>query len=142
MTIFRYRKNGLLYTLYRVSPPKMIGRWYEAYPYQHDVFIGKKNSKGEKVVFKASMSLNDFENIAYENERKNMIEYPKTLDKHADAVSNLEDKAERARQLLRNLDSLTDQISDLEEVGDQLLLDDTRALWLQTEAELEKVMYG
>lgn len=40
MTLFRH-KNGLLYTLAIVSPPKYTGSWLEAKPYRHDVTIKK-----------------------------------------------------------------------------------------------------
>ena len=40
MTLFRY-KNGLLYTLAIVSPPKYTGSWLEAKPYRHAVTIKK-----------------------------------------------------------------------------------------------------
>ena len=35
MKIFRNKKDGKLYLIYKVSPPKVLGKWYEAEPYNH-----------------------------------------------------------------------------------------------------------
>lgn len=61
MTLFRYKKNGLLYTIERVSPPRVLGFWYVAVPYRHSVAIGLRGGNR----FKSNMSLSDFEEVAY-----------------------------------------------------------------------------
>lgn len=66
MKIYRYKKNGLLYILYRVTPQRWMGRWYEAHPFNHNVKIGNQRPgfqlpKG--VIFKADMKLTDFEPV-------------------------------------------------------------------------------
>jgi len=68
MTLFRYRKNGLLYTIYRVTPRQILGRWYEAHPYRHNTHIGMKRPGANLprgVVFYPEMKLEDFEEVAY-----------------------------------------------------------------------------
>lgn len=55
MTIFRSKKNGLLYTIERVSPMKVLGQWYEAKPYKHSKSIGSKLT---------GVKLEDFEVVA------------------------------------------------------------------------------
>lgn len=35
MKIFRHKEDGKLYTISYVTPPKILGKWYEAEPYQH-----------------------------------------------------------------------------------------------------------
>ena len=68
MTLFRYKKNGLLYTIYRVTPRHVMGWWYEAHPYRHNVNIGMKRPgpvQPKNVCFYPNMSLNDFEEVAY-----------------------------------------------------------------------------
>jgi hypothetical protein len=61
MTLFRFKGNGLLYTIERVSPRQMTGSWHEAMPYRHNVNIGVRN--GQR--FKANMTLNDFVEVAH-----------------------------------------------------------------------------
>jgi hypothetical protein len=60
VTLFRYKRNGLLYTIERVSPPRVTGEWYEAIPYRHTVAIGLRGGNQ----FKSNMSLSDFEEVA------------------------------------------------------------------------------
>ncbi len=45
MTIFRHKKNGLLYTIEKVSPRMVLGSWHEAKPFNHDtpVYARKKH---------------------------------------------------------------------------------------------------
>ena len=68
MTIYRYKKNGILYLIYKCSPRACLGSFFEAIPYNHNIFIGLQ--KGYKpfskkgVSFKVNMSLNDFEKVA------------------------------------------------------------------------------
>lgn len=49
---------------------------------------------------------------------------------------------EKARKLMAHLDSLRDQIDEHERRGDQLLADDVKALWRETERKLEEELYG
>jgi hypothetical protein len=60
MTLFRYKKNGLLYTIEHVTPSRMTGHWYEAIPFRHTVAIGLRGGNR----FKSNMSLNDFVEVA------------------------------------------------------------------------------
>lgn len=65
MTLFRYKKNGLLYTVQHVRDK--MGLRYEAHPYKHTVYIGNQRPgkylpKG--VVFKGNMFLSDFNPVA------------------------------------------------------------------------------
>lgn len=64
MTLFRYKGNGLLYTIYRVSPLRVSGHWYEAHPYKHNTEIGITQKKRFRE-FRVNMSLDDFEEVAY-----------------------------------------------------------------------------
>lgn len=42
MKLFRNKKNGLLYFIFHIRHTKFTGRWYEAYPYKHDEYVGHK----------------------------------------------------------------------------------------------------
>lgn len=62
MTLFRYKKNGLLYT---ITSERGRGG-YKAHPYKHTVEIGVTyTSHGRFRDFKSNMSLSDFEEVAY-----------------------------------------------------------------------------
>lgn len=62
MTLFRYKKNGLLYTITREGA--RFGSGYKVHPYNHDVEIGV-SFKGRRFRdFKSTMSLSDFEEVA------------------------------------------------------------------------------
>ena len=61
MTLFRYKKNGLLYTI----TTNGHGGRYKAHPYNHKVEIGvlfKNHSRYRD--FKSNMSMADFEIVA------------------------------------------------------------------------------
>lgn len=60
MTVFRYKRNGMLYLLARVSPSKVTGSWMEAVPFNHTQTIGLRG--GNK--FKSNMSIEDFEAVS------------------------------------------------------------------------------
>jgi hypothetical protein len=61
MTIFRFKKNGLLYT---ITSERGRGG-YKAHPYKHSVEIGViHTSNGRFRDFKSNMSLKDFETVA------------------------------------------------------------------------------
>lgn len=61
MTLFRYKGNGLLYTI----TVEGHGRGYKAHPYGHSVEIGVKfNSHNRFRDFKSNMSIDDFEPVA------------------------------------------------------------------------------
>lgn len=61
MTLFRYKKNGLLYT---ITSERGRGG-YKAHPYKHDVEIGVTyQSHGRHRDFKSNMTLDDFEVVA------------------------------------------------------------------------------
>jgi hypothetical protein len=61
MTIFRYKGNGLLYT---ITSERGRGP-YKAHPYKHDVEIGVKfTSHARYRDFKSGMTLDDFEAVA------------------------------------------------------------------------------
>ena len=61
MTIFRFKGNGLLYTI----TVNGHGRGCKAHPYNHDTEIGVKfTSHGRFRDFKGKMSMDDFEAIA------------------------------------------------------------------------------
>lgn len=63
MTIYRYKKNGLLYTITREGPRR--GYSYKAHPYKHSVEIGVTyGSHGRYRDFKTNMSMNDFEIVS------------------------------------------------------------------------------
>ena len=63
MTIFRNKKNGLLYTITREGPRG--GYSYKAHPYKHGIEIGVTwSSHGRYRDFKANMSMNDFEIVS------------------------------------------------------------------------------
>ena len=57
MTIFRHNQNKLLYTISWCTPRRYTGGWYEAIPYKHDTWLGRKGRKG---AFTTKMSLSDF----------------------------------------------------------------------------------
>lgn len=59
MTLFRYKKNGLLYTITVDSN----GRGFKAHPYQHTVEIGVSFKRRFRD-FKSNMSMADFEVVA------------------------------------------------------------------------------
>lgn len=61
MTLFRYKKNGLLYTI----TVNGHGRGYKAHPYKHDTEIGVKfDSHARYRDFKSDMTMDDFEAVA------------------------------------------------------------------------------
>jgi hypothetical protein len=61
MTIFRYKKNGLLYTITMERC-----RRYKAHPHKHNVEIGVMFSSHARYRdFKSNMSLKDFEAVAF-----------------------------------------------------------------------------
>ena len=61
MTIFRYKGNGLLYTI----TVNARGSGHKANPYKHDTEIGVIwTSHGRYRDFKSGMSMNDFEVVA------------------------------------------------------------------------------
>ncbi len=61
MTIFRYKKNGLLYII-----TKDRGNRYKAHPYKHSVEIGVMfTSHARYRDFKSNMTLEDFEAVAF-----------------------------------------------------------------------------
>ena len=61
MTLFRYRKNGLLYTI----TVNAHGGGCKAHPYQHDTEIGVSfTSHGRFRDFKVGMTMGDFEVVA------------------------------------------------------------------------------
>jgi len=61
MTLFRYKRNGLLYTITRDCG--RMGSACRAHPYQHNTEIGMK-SKRRFREFKSNMVLADFEEVA------------------------------------------------------------------------------
>jgi hypothetical protein len=61
MTLFRYKRNGLLYTI----TTDHRGASHKAHPYKHDVEIGVKfNSHSRFRDFKIGMTMSDFEVVA------------------------------------------------------------------------------
>lgn len=61
MTLFRYKKNGLLYTITTNSN----GGGHKAHPYKHGVEIGVTfTSHSRHRDFKTNMSMKDFEVVA------------------------------------------------------------------------------
>ena len=61
MTLFRYKNNGLLYTI----TVNGHGRGYKAHPYNHKEEIGVIfSSKARYRDFKSNMSMDDFEAVA------------------------------------------------------------------------------
>lgn len=57
MTIFRSKKNGLLYTITRSGR----GANHKAHPFMHDTDIGVKHKRGNRYQdFKSNMTLDDF----------------------------------------------------------------------------------
>lgn len=61
MTLFRCKKNGLLYTITVNSN----GNGHKAHPYKHDVEIGVTfTSHSRYRDFKSNMSMKDFEAVA------------------------------------------------------------------------------
>jgi hypothetical protein len=62
MTLFRYRKNGKLYTI--TSERGYHG--YKVHPYKHSFEIGVQHKKGNRFRnFKSSMNMNDFIPVAF-----------------------------------------------------------------------------
>lgn len=61
MKLFRYKKNGLLYTITVSSN----GGGHKAHPYKHDTEIGVTfSSHSRHRDFKVGMTMNDFEAVA------------------------------------------------------------------------------
>lgn len=61
MTLFRYKKNGLLYTI----TVNANGGGHKAHPYKHDTEIGVKfESHARYRDFKSNMTMDDFEAVA------------------------------------------------------------------------------
>jgi hypothetical protein len=61
MTLFRYKKNGLLYTITTNGQ----GSCHKAHPYKHTVEIGVLFSSHSRYRdFKSNMTMNDFEVVA------------------------------------------------------------------------------
>ena len=61
MTLFRYKKNGLLYTI----TTNGVGSGHKAIPYRHTTEIGVMfNSHSRYRDFKSGMTMNDFEAVA------------------------------------------------------------------------------
>lgn len=61
MTLFRYKTNGLLYTI----TVNAHGRGYKAIPYKHNTEIGVTfNSHSRFRDFKTNMTMDDFEAVA------------------------------------------------------------------------------
>lgn len=61
MTLFRYKKNGLLYT---ITSERGRGG-YKAHPYKHNAEIGVTyQSHGRHRDFKSNMTLDDFVEVA------------------------------------------------------------------------------
>jgi hypothetical protein len=62
MTIFRFKGNGLLYTI----TVNGHGRGYKAHPYNHNVEIGVKfDGHARYRDFKSGMTLADFEPVSH-----------------------------------------------------------------------------
>lgn len=59
MTLFRYKKNGLLYTI----TTNVHGRGHKVFPYKHPVEIGVSFRRRFRD-FKSNMTMNDFEVVA------------------------------------------------------------------------------
>lgn len=61
MTLFRYKPNGLLYTI----TVNARGNGYKAHPYKHDTEIGVKfESHARFRDFKSDMTMDDFVVVA------------------------------------------------------------------------------
>jgi hypothetical protein len=61
MTLFRYKKNGLLYTI----TVNGHGRGYKAHPYKHDAEIGISFTSHSRFRdFKSGMAMDDFEVVS------------------------------------------------------------------------------
>lgn len=61
MTLFRYKNNGLLYTI----TVNGHGGGHKAHPYKHDTEIGVTFSSHSRYRdFKVGMTMNDFEAVA------------------------------------------------------------------------------
>lgn len=61
MTLFRYKGNGLLYTI----TVNAHGGGHKAHPYKHNTEIGVKfNSHGRFRDFKSNMTMDNFEAVA------------------------------------------------------------------------------
>jgi len=61
MTLFRYKGNGLLYT---ITYTYGWGQYYKAHPYKHNTEIGYKQ-RSRRGQFRPDMTLDDFEVVAY-----------------------------------------------------------------------------
>ena len=59
MTLFRYKKNGLLYTI----TTNVHGRGHKVFPYKHAIEIGVSFRKRFRD-FKSNMTMADFEAVA------------------------------------------------------------------------------
>ncbi len=53
MTIYRHKKNGLLYTIEKVSPRMYTGLWYEAKPFNHDTPVYPRKTHVDVKEFEA-----------------------------------------------------------------------------------------
>lgn len=63
MKVYRYKKNGLLYTITREG--SRGGYSLKAHPYKHDVEVGVKFRKSNRFRdFKVNMSMDDFELVS------------------------------------------------------------------------------
>jgi hypothetical protein len=61
MTLFRYKKNSLLYTI----TVNGCGRGFKAHPYKHNIEAGVMfNSNSRFRDFKTNMTMDDFEPVA------------------------------------------------------------------------------
>ncbi len=61
MTLFRYKGNGLLYSI----TVNDRGSGHKAHPYKHNVEIGVEfDSHARFCDFKSNMSMDDFESVA------------------------------------------------------------------------------
>jgi len=45
LKIWKNNKNGLLYLIAKVSPPKFTGSWYEAIPYLHSIEVNHNKKR-------------------------------------------------------------------------------------------------
>lgn len=62
MTIFRYKKNGLLYTI----TTNGRGSGHKVHPYKHNVELGVTFTSHSRFRdFKANMTMNDFDVVAF-----------------------------------------------------------------------------
>lgn len=63
MTLYRYKKNGLLYTI--TIDGYRRGSAYKVHPYNHNVEIGVSFKGPRFRDFKSNMLLSDFAEVAY-----------------------------------------------------------------------------